>query len=93
MHGGSIDTDTHGRQFDRLAEDRVPDEDIAVKRPVVVVGSAVIVFESVGERSSDAFDKNGAAFLTDRVLPLFGREVGVTLQQVFRADEGVRFMR
>ena len=78
----------HGGDLERGFEHRVPDEDIAVEGPVVVVRGAGIVRDAVGQRVPDPDQAHGALFARDRVFARLLGECRVAPQKLLRRDKG-----
>ena len=80
--------DAHAGKFQRTAQRLVPEENIAVQRPVIVVrGTAVVGFAAL-QLASDLHDADGAMLLGKSILALFGGKVGVPIFQFLGGDKG-----
>ena len=82
------DADAHGGDFNALLQHVVPEENIAVEIPVVVVGGAASVGLAAFEFAADALDEDGFLLGTDAVFTLFGGELRPAILQLLGGDEG-----
>jgi hypothetical protein len=95
-----VDADAHRTEFVAALRNVVPDQDVAVQSvsiaeglfagvgdPVVVIGGAILVRESVFERPADANDKDGGILLQDDGLTAFARKIGIHGEQFFGVKE------
>ena len=82
-----IDADAHAADFQRRAERLVPEQQVAVQLPVVVVGRAAVVRPAAFQRAADLLDEHGAVLARDHVLALLRREVRVAVLELLRGDE------
>src|SRR5699024_9014734 len=80
--------DAHGGDFKALLQDVIPEENVAVEVPVVVVGGAPVVGLAALELPADALEEDGLLLPADGVLPLLGGEVGPAVLQLLGGDEG-----
>ena len=69
--GFGVDADAHAGQLQRTVQRLVPEEDVAVQRPIVVVGGAAVVGLAALELAADLHDADGAVLLGKGVLALF----------------------
>ena len=83
-------TYTHARQLETASQHWIPDEYVAIQSfasvlshgaPIVVVRSASVVLLAIAQLTSDTNHKYGTVLLTDGILALFWRLVGIHLQQ------------
>ena len=87
VEGLGADADAHGGDLKRAAQDVVPEQQIAVERPVVVVGRAAVVLDAGVQGKTDLHQEDGAVLTADGILALLGGEVGVLVLQLLRGDE------
>jgi len=83
-----VHADTHAADLERAAERLMPEQQVAVQRPVIVVGRAAIVRFAGSQRRADALDERGMVLGHELVLALLGRQVGVQVLEFLRGDEG-----
>ena len=88
IQGRGAYPDAHGGDFKGLMEHLVPEENVAVEIPVVVVGGAAIVGLAAFEFAADALDEDGFLLGTDAVFTLFGGELRPAILQLLGGDEG-----
>ena len=72
VQGLRIHADTHTGDLEGAFQHRIPQQDIAVEGPVVVVRGAAVVGLSVGEFVTDTLYKNGPILLCNGVFTFFG---------------------
>src|SRR5574344_429227 len=91
-----IHADTHGTQFERAVQYRIPYQDITVqtslavfsyRAPVIIVRGATVMLFTIAQFASDADYEHSAVFLADSILTLFRRLIRIHLQQVLTVDE------
>ena len=82
-----IDADAHAADLQRRAERLVPEQQVAVQLPVVVVGRAAVVRPAALQRAADLLDEHGAVLARDHVLALLRREVRVAVLELLLGDE------
>ena len=88
VHGGLVHPDAHGGDFKAALQHRIPEQDVAVQRPVVVVGGpAVVGLAGALQRAADLHEEHGVVFPADGVLPLFGGQVGPAVLQLLGGYE------
>ena len=75
VQGFGAHANAHGRDFKCTVKNRVPEQDISVEIPVVIVRCTSIVWLSGAEFSADALDKDGSVFFCKAVLPLLRRQI------------------
>ena len=83
-----IHADTHGGKLERATENVVPEEQVTVERPIVVVGGAVAVRLAGFQLAADLHDEHGLVLLGKFMLPSLGGQIGVEIFQLLRGDEG-----
>ena len=86
--GVRVHADAHGADLQRVTEDVVPQQQVAVEGPVVIVGGAAVVGLAAFQLVADAHQEHGAALAGDGVLPLLARQGGVAVCQLLSGDEG-----
>src|SRR5699024_7118787 len=79
--------DAHARELECAAERLVPDQDIPVEAPVVVVGRAPVVRFAGLERRADADDEGRAMLAQILALALLRRQLRPAVLQLLRGDE------
>ena len=81
LQGFLVHTDTHTAQLNGALQDGIPDEQVAVQSgkaflirsgPVIIVGCAKVVWLSVTQLVSYAYDEYGSVFAADAVFAFFG---------------------
>ena len=65
----------------------MPEEDIAVQRPIVIVGGTAVVGLAALELAADLHNADGAVLLGIGVLALFRGEIGVYIFQLLGRDK------
>ena len=85
--GVGVNADAHAGQFQRTAQRLVPEEDIAVQRPIVIVGGTAVVGLAALELAADLHNADGAVLLGIGVLALFRGEIGVYIFQLLGRDK------
>ena len=88
VHALGADADAHAAQLVAALQRLVPEQQVAVQIPVVVVGGAAIVGLAALEGSTDLHQEGGAVLLDDGILPLLRGQVGVLILQLLGGDEG-----
>ena len=87
--GLGVDAHAHGGDFEGAAEHIVPEEDIAVERPVVVIGRAAIVGLAGLQLAADLHDERGLCLFQIGALALGGiGDVGEHVLQLLGGDGG-----
>ena len=81
------DPDAHAGHFKALLESVVPEQDITVQIPVIIVGSASVVDFAALQGLADLHKEDGAVLTGDRIFPLFGGHVRVGVLQLLGGDE------
>ena len=79
--------DAHGGDLKGLLQHRVPQQNVAVEVPVVIVGSTAVVGLTRLERAADLHEEGGGMILHPGVLPLLGGEVGPAVLQLLGGDK------
>ena len=89
VEGFRVHTDAHGGDLQRPVQRFIPEENVAVQIPVVIVGGAAVVGLAGAEKSADLHDA-GSLMLPDKgVFPLgTGFQTGIHVFQLLRGDEG-----
>ena len=82
-----VDTDAHRRDFKGALQNRVPHQNIAVERPVVIVGRASVVGLAGFQLAADLHEKHRMMLAQDRVFALLGGLVGIQVLQLLGRDE------
>ena len=88
VHALGADTDAHAAQLVAALQRLVPEQQVAVQIPVVVVGGAAVVGLAALEGSADLHQEGGAVLLDDGILPLLRGQAGVLILQLLGGDEG-----
>ena len=88
VEGGAVHADAHRRDFECTAERLVPEEEVAVELPVVVVGRAAAVRFARLQRPADLRDEGGRVLSDEGGLALFGGKLGPAVLELLRRDEG-----
>ena len=88
IQGICVNANAHGGQLKRDVQRGMVDENIAVERPIVVVGCASVVRLAAPQRTADAHDEHGTVLLDDVVFTLLVRRVGPAILQLLRGHEG-----
>ena len=83
-----VNSYSHGGNFKRPLQHRVPEDYVAVERPVVIVRGSPVVALAAFERRAYLHQKNGAVALRYGVLPLFRRIIRELVLQFLGRDEG-----
>ena len=84
-----VHADAHAGDLEGAAQHVVPEQDVAVERPVVVVGGAAVVGLAGSQPAADLHDQRGAVLPQERVLPVPGLgQVGVHVLQLLGGDAG-----
>ena len=88
VHGLGIHTDTHGGDLQSPLQHLIPEEDVAVKLPVIIVGSAAVMLGAGLEDTADLHDAGGVV-LFDIGLFSFGAglQIGIHVFQFLGGDE------
>ena len=87
-HGGLVHADAHAGQLHGLLEGLVPEHQVAVQGPVVVVRGAAVVGLAAFQFAADADDDGGGMLFDEGVLSLLAGESGVEVLQLLGGDEG-----
>ena len=66
------DPDSHAADLIAAAEGVIPEQDIPVQIPVIIVGSPAVMGLSVGEGSADLHEEGRAVLFDKSVLPFLG---------------------
>ena len=82
------DPDAHAAQLVAAGQRVVPEQQVAVQVPVVVVGGAAVVGLAAAQRPADLHQEGGAVLLDKGVLALLGGQGGVEVFQLLAGDEG-----
>lgn len=88
VQGGGVHADAHGGELNGPVQGLVPEEDVAVQGPVVVVGGAAVVGLAGLQSAADLHEEGGGVVLDPVVLPLLGGGVGPQVLQLLAGDEG-----
>ena len=81
VHGLRVYTDAHGGNLHGAVEKIVPEKDITVEGPVVIVRSAAVVLLPGFQGPADAHNKGRAVLLQPDILTLSRAEIGVAVFQ------------
>ena len=65
----------------------MPEEQVAVQAPVIVVGGAAVVGLAASQLAADLLDEHGPVLFGDDALPLLGGELGVHVLQLLGGEE------
>ena len=87
------DTDAHRRDFKSTAKRFIPEKDITVQAPVVIVGCSAVVRFAALEGTADLHQENGSQLLGNGIFTLFRSQIGVTVLQLLGGDEGDIFFQ
>ena len=82
-----VHPDAHAGQLQRAAQRLVPEQNIAVQRPVVIVRGTAVVLDAAFQLAANLHDAHRFVLLHKGILPLLGGQVGVTILQLLRGDE------
>lgn len=82
-----INADAHGAYLEGTAEKIVPQQDIAVEAPVIIVGASAIVLITGSEGTPYSNYENSFIFLGYGVFALFGAELGIHILQLLSGNE------
>lgn len=88
VQGGGVHADAHGGELNGPVQGLVPEEDVAVQGPVVVVRGAAVVGLAGLQSAADLHEEGGGVVLDPVVLPLLGGGVGPQVLQLLAGDEG-----
>ena len=88
VQGSGVHADAHGGELNGPVQGLVPEEDVAVQGPVVVVGGAAVVGLAGLQSAADLHEEGGGVVLDPVVLPLLGGGVGPQVLQLLAGDEG-----
>ena len=89
VQGFRVHTDTHGRDLQGPAQNLIPEEDIAVQVPVIVVRGAAVMGLAGAELPADLHDAGGVVFLHIGLFPLgAGLQIRIHILQCLGGDEG-----
>ena len=88
VQGGRVHPDAHGGDLEGPLQHRVPQQDVPVQRPVVIVGGPAVVGPARLQLAADAHEEGGGVVLHPGVLPLLGGQVGPAVLQLLGGDEG-----
>ena len=88
VHALGADADAHAAQLVAALQRLVPEQQVAVQLPVVVVGGAAVVGLAALEGSADLHQEGGAVLLDDGILPLLRGQAGILILQLLGGDEG-----
>ena len=87
VHGRRVHPDAHGRDFKGAAQQIIPEHNVPVETPVVVVRGPPVMGLAGAQRRADADDKGGAMLLQIGVFPLLGRHLRVSILQLLGGDK------
>ena len=79
--------DAHGRDLEGAVEHGIIEDDVAVERPVVIVGRPAVVLFARAQLAADLHDEGGAVLADVRRFALFGGEVGIHILQLLGGDK------
>ena len=82
FHGFGIHPDAHAGNLQRTAQNVVPEQQVAVQAPVIVVGGASVMGLAAGQRCADLHDEGGGVLLHISVFPLTGCQVRPQILQL-----------
>ena len=82
-----VHADAHAADFQRHAKRLVPEQQVAVHAPVIVVRRAAVVRLAAFEHAADLLDEYRAVLAHDDVLALLRGEVRVAVLKLLRRDE------
>ena len=82
-----VDADAHGGDLKRTFQHRVPHQNVAVQRPVVIVRRAAVVRLAGFQLAADLHQEDRVVLAQDGVFALLRRLVGVHVLQLLRRDE------
>ena len=88
VHAFRADADAHAAQLIAALQRVVPEQQIAVQIPVVIVGGTAVMGLTALQRSADLHQEGGAVLLHKGVLTLLRGQVRVLVLQLLRGDEG-----
>ncbi len=89
VQGFRVHTDAHGGDLQLAVQNLVPEENVAVQVPVVIVRGTAVMGLSGAELAADLHDAGGLVFLHIGPLPLgAGGQIGVHVFQSLGGDEG-----
>ena len=87
VQGFRVHADTHGGDFQRPVQDRVPEEDVAVQAPVVIVRGAAVVGLAGAQRPANLHDAGSGVLPNIGVFPLGWGQVRVHVLQLLSRDK------
>ena len=91
-----VHTDSHGRQFHRTAQYRIPNQDVTIQsheairvrcRPIIIVWSTTVMRLTIRQLSADTDNKDGSIGLGNQILTLLYGLVRIHTQQLLGMDE------
>ena len=88
VHALGADADAHAAQLVAALQGLVPEQQVAVQVPVVVVGGAAVVGLAALQGSTDLHQEGGAVLLYKSVLALLRGQVRVLVLQLLGSDKG-----
>ena len=77
VQGLWADPDAHGGEFNSLAIDAVPEQNVAVQVPVIIVRGPAVMWLTRLQLSADPHEKHRTMLPDNGVLTLLGGELGV----------------
>ena len=77
VQGLWADPDAHGGEFNSLAIDAVPEQNVAVQVPVIIVRGPAVMWLTRLQLSADPHEKHRTVLPDNGVLPLLGGELGI----------------
>ena len=83
----SVYADTHRREFESSVQNGIIQHEIAVQRPVVVIGSPAVVFFSAFQPAAYLSQEHGAALLNESGLAFGRSKVGISVFEFLRRNE------
>lgn len=87
-HSLLIYTDTHRGQLQSDIENRIVYKNIAVERPVIVIGRASVMRLAAFQVSANALKKYGTVLLGGAILALLSCQIGVSILQLLCRHKG-----
>ena len=88
VHALRADADAHAAQLVAALQRVVPEQQVAVQIPIVIVRGAAVVGLAAAQGCTDLHQEGGAVLLDKGVLPLLRGQLGVLVLQLLRGDEG-----
>ena len=93
FHRSLVHTDAHAGKLQRAAQRFVPEQQVPVQRPIVIVRRAAVVRPAGAQHPADAHNKDRAVLLGKGVFALFGRFFGPAVFQLLRGGERHRMVQ